>query len=143
MAEQAVVPEGVLQPVDLIIHHQPRRKTYGLHNVLVRKQAYRWRAAIAQSLLGKPTDLPCWRWESDSWPSGWEQIRQHPLQTALRRLVMVTFRVLRDQWRTEKRFCFEAALNGPLNHALLCLKFWQVRRRHLREVALAKKTAND
>src|ERR1039458_6931801 len=42
--EQAMVPDGVCQPLDFILHHQPSRKSYGFHNVLVRKQAYRWRA---------------------------------------------------------------------------------------------------
>jgi len=143
MPEQPVMPEGIIEPLDLIIHHQPKRKSYGLHNVLVRKQAYHWRAGIARSLLGKPTDLPCWRWESDSWPLEWEQIRQHPLQTALRRLVMNTLRGLRSQWRTEKRFFIEASINGPVNHAMLCLKFWQVRRQHLRKIAPAKRSKNN
>ena len=129
------MPDGLLQPLDLILHHQPKRKSYGLHNVLARKQAYRWRAAIAQSLLGRPTDLPCWRWESESWPLAWEQIRQHPLQTALRRLVMGTLRGLRDQWKVERRIFPIAALSGPMFHSMMCLKFWQVRRQHLRKTA--------
>ena len=138
MAEQGMIPDDKYEPLDLILHHQPKRKSYGLHNVLLRKQAYRWRALIAQSLLGKPTDLACWRWESETWPVGWEQIRQRPLQTAWRRLVIFTLRTLRSQWRTDRRFYFEAAINGSVNHALLCLKFWQVRRQHLRNVAPAK-----
>ena len=134
LVEQGVIPEGRLEPLDMVLHHQPNRKSYGFHNVLVRKQAYRWRALIAQSLLGKPTDLPCWRWESENWPDCWEQIRRHPLQTAFRRLVMETFRGLRSQWRAERKLFFEAALNGPVHHALLCLKFWQVRRQHRGDV---------
>jgi len=143
LVEQGLIPDGRFEPLDMVLHHQPNRKSYGFHNVLVRKQAYRWRALIAQSLLGKPTDLPCWRWESESWPLGWEQIRQHPLQTALQRLVMFTFRGLRNQWRTEKRFFFEEALNGPLHHALICLEFWRQRRQHLRKTALAKNSKNN
>ena len=130
MVEQAMVPDGVYQPLDLILHHQPKRKSYGLHNVLLRKQAYRWRKCIAQSLLGKPTDLPCWRWESEAWPSEWEQIRSHPWRTAVARLTMGTLRCLRDQWRAERKLTLEAAVNAPIHHALICLKFWRLRRLH-------------
>ncbi len=129
MVEQGPIPDGKIESTGQTLFHQPERKSYGIHNVLFRKQAYRWRGLIAQSLLGKPTDLPCWRWTDTQWPHHWEQIRQHPLQTAIRRLVMETFRGLRAQWRADKRFYFEAALNGPIHHALLCLKYWQVRRR--------------
>ncbi len=128
MVEQAVVPDGHFEALDLILHHQPNRKSFDLHNILVRKQAYEWRAVIAQSLLGKPTDLPCWRWHSEAWPVEWEEIRRHPLQTACRRLIMETLRGLRSHWRAEKRFFPQAALSGPMHHALICLKFWQVRR---------------
>jgi hypothetical protein len=128
MAETGVVPDGRFERTGLAVCHQPNRKTYGLHNVLIRKQAYRWREVIAKSLLGKPTDLACWRWTDENWPLGWEQIRQRPLQIAARRLVMMTFRGLKAQWREERRFYFEAALNGSIHHALLCLKFWQLRR---------------
>lgn len=143
MVEQAVVPDAVFQPQNLVLCHEPKRKSYGMRNVLLRNQAYRWREVIAQSLLGKPTDLPCWRWESETWPPEWEQVRRHPLQTAFRRLVMETFRGLRSQWRSDGRFYFEAALNGPIHHALLCLKFWQLRRQQLRETATAKNSAKN
>ncbi len=64
MAEQAMVPDGRYEPLDFILCHQPKRKSHDLHNFLFRKQAGRWRELIATSLLGKPTDLPCWRWDS-------------------------------------------------------------------------------
>jgi hypothetical protein len=138
IGEQTVIPDGVFQPLNFILHHQPKRKSLGLYNVLIRKEAYKWRTSIAQALLGKPTDLPCWRWTDLRWPLGWEQIRQQPLQTAARRLVMETLRTLRDQWRADKRMYLEAALNGPIFHAMLCLKFWQMRRRQLQEIAKKK-----
>ncbi|HEX3625641.1 MAG TPA: glycosyltransferase [Verrucomicrobiae bacterium] len=127
--EQGPIPEGRTEPTGVVLLHQPRRKSYGFHNVLIRKAAYRWRERIAQSLLGKPTDLPCWRWTDENWPPDWEQIRARPLQTAVQRLVVMTFRGLRSQWRADGRFYFEAALNGPIHHALICLKYWQLRRR--------------
>ena len=129
MAEQGMIPEGKVKPLALTLHHQPKRKSYGLHNVLQRQQAYRWREIIARSLLGKPTDLACWRWTAETWPPEWEQIRQQPLRTALKRLVLGIFRSLRYHWRLERKLFVEASLNGPINHALICLKFWQVQRR--------------
>ena len=129
MVEQVMIPDGRYEPVDLILHHQPRRKSFGLRNVLLRKQAYRWREVIARSLLGKPTDLACWRWESEAWPDDWEQIRQHPFPTAMRRLVMGTLRGARNHWRWERKLLLAAALMGPIHHALICFKYWQLRRK--------------
>jgi hypothetical protein len=128
MPEGGVIPDGRYEPTQLVLFHEPIRKSYGFRNVLIRKQAYRWREAIAKSLLGKPTDIPCWRWTDENWPPDWEQIRAHPWQTAGRRLVMETFRGLRAQWRADGRFYVEAALNGPIHHVLICLKYWQLRR---------------
>ena len=127
MCEQGVIPDGRLEPLDFVLHHQPPRKTHSLHNMIFRKQSSRGRAFIARCLLGKPTGLACWRWQNENWPAEWEQIRQHPLRTALRRLVMETLRGLRSQWRVERRFFPMAAIGGPVYHALMCLKFWHVR----------------
>jgi hypothetical protein len=126
-------PDGQYEAVDFILHHQPKRKSYGLHNVLVRKQAYHWRAVIAQSLLGKPTDLPSWRWESEAWPMMWEKIRRAPLRMAFESLMMEPLRSLRAQWWIDRHLYFEAAVNGALNHALICLKYWQLRRKRDKE----------
>jgi hypothetical protein len=140
MVEQVMVPDGRYEPLNLILHHQPKRKSYDLHNFLFRKQACQWRAVIAQSLLAKPTDLACWRWESVAWQEDWEQIRQHPFRTALRRLVMGTARGLRSQWRAERRIFPAAAVGGPIYHASLCVKFWRTRRNQKR-VALSESGA--
>ena len=128
MNEQSPVADGRYEPTDLVLNHQPSRKSYGFANVLVRPQAYRWRLILAQSLLGRPTDFACWRWTDERWPLGWEQIRQRPLRTAARRLTMMTLREFRDQWKSERKIYFEAALNNSFHHALICLKYWQLRR---------------
>jgi hypothetical protein len=134
MVEQTPVPDGHYEPLDLVLRHEvPGRVSHNLHNIVVRKQAYHWRECIARSLLGKPTDLACWRWENAAWPMEWEQIRQHPLWTGGKRLVKGTLSILRDQWRTEHRFLPMAAFGGPLHHALICLKFWRLRRQHQRK----------
>jgi hypothetical protein len=135
MVEQVPVADGQYEPLDLVLQHQPSRKSYGLRNVVVRKQAYRWRECIARSLLGKPTDLPCWRWESEAWPVVWEEIRRRPLRTALWRLTRWTIATMRDHWKLEKRFLPLAAMSWPLHHALTAVEFWRLRRLHLRKSA--------
>ncbi len=129
MVEQTPIPDGRFEPLDLVLRHEvPGRKGYGLFNIVVRKQAYHWRECIARSLLGKPTDLAFWRWEIEAWPVGWEQIRQRPLWTGCKRLSKGILSAMRDQWRTEKRFSPLIAIGGPLHHALICYKFWCLRR---------------
>lgn len=130
MVEQVPVPDGRYESLELVLQHQPKRKSYGLSNLLVRKQAYRWRGQVARCLLGKPTELCCWRWESGQWPETWERIRQHPLRTAVHRLTRWTLATLRDQWKHERRLFPAAAINGPLHHALICLEFWKLQRGH-------------
>jgi hypothetical protein len=126
--EQVPIPDGRYEALDLVLHHQPSRKSYGLHNLLMRPQAYRWRTRLVQALLGKPTDLQCWRWDSESWPIYWEEIRQRPIQTFWKRLILGPLRTLRDQWKIEKRFYPLAALHGSIHHALVCLAYSKARR---------------
>jgi len=128
MIEQVPIPDGKYQPLDFVLHHQPLRKSYGLRKLIVRKQAYRWRAIIARSLLGKPTDLPCWRWDSGEWSGHWRQLREQPWRTALRGLVMGSLRALRDQWRAERRFFFTAAISGPVHHTMIAREYSRQRR---------------
>jgi hypothetical protein len=143
MVEQSPVPDGRYEALDMVLHHQPLRKSYGLHNILFRKQAYHWRRVIAQSLLGQPTDLNCWRWDKEAeWPPTWEEIRRHPFSTALRRLLKSPLLTLRDQWKTERKIFPLAALSNPLHHALLCLTFWRLRRQHLRQEKPGEQTAD-
>lgn len=129
MVEQVPVADDRFEPLPLILRHEPRRKSYGLYNVLVRQQAWHWRECIALSLLGRPTDLPGWRWSGEAWPPEWEQIRRRPWRTALTRLMLGTFRSMRDQWRQEGKLLPLAALANPVHHCLVCLKYWQLRRR--------------
>jgi hypothetical protein len=127
MVEQVPVADDVYQSLDLILHHQPPRKSYGLRNLLFRRQAYNWRAWIAKSLLGKPTDLQCWRWNSDAWPAYWEEIRQRPIRTFFSRLIFGTLRTLREQWTIDRRIYPAAAMSGPVHHALICFEYWRLR----------------
>ncbi len=127
MCEQVPIPDGRNVPVDLILHHQPKRKSYGFHNTLARKQSWRGVEFIAHCLLGKPTDLVGWRWTSEHWPLHWEQIRQRPLRTALKRVLKGLLLGIRDQWRTEGRLFPVVAATGPLHQVLICLKYRRLR----------------
>ena len=131
--EQTPIPDGRYEALPLILHHQPARRSHGLRNVIFRKQAYAWRNLIARGLLGKPTDLPCWRWDSAIWPERWEEIRRSPLRTAFSRLVMDSLRTFRDQWKNERRILFNTGINGPIHHALICFEYWRLRRRQKSE----------
>ena len=139
MNEQVPIPDDKYEPSGLSLCHQPKRKSYGLRNLLMRKQAYLWRTQLARSLQGRPIDLPCWRWNLDSWPGEWEAIRQRPLGTAFRRLTRGTLRTLRDQWRSEGRLFPMAALSGPIHHALICFEYWRLHGRQRRAMGAKNK----
>jgi hypothetical protein len=129
MVEQVPVADVKFEALPLILEHQPLRKSYGLKNVLLREHAHQWRQVIALSLLGKPTDLPCWRWKGEVWPANWEQIRQHPMTAVLRKMPREVLRALRDQWRMEKKFFPLAAISGPLHHLLIGFELSRLRRK--------------
>jgi hypothetical protein len=128
MCEQEPIPDDRYEPVDLILHHEPKRKSYGLHNTVIREQSRRGGVHIAHCLIGRPTDLVCWRWTSEHWPLHWEQIRQRPVRTALKRVLKGFLFGIRDQWQTEGRLFPVAAMTGPLHQVLICLKYRRLRR---------------
>ena len=128
MAEQTPVADSRFEPVGKVLEHRPGRKSYGLSNLLLRRQAYRWRELIAQSLLGRPTDLPTWRWTQPDWPVVWEEIRRRPIRTAFVRLFVWPLRSLRDFWRHEHKLLPLAAVSGGLHHCLIALAYWRARR---------------
>jgi len=134
MCEQVPIPDDNYKPLDFILHHQPKRKSYGVRNILVRKQSWRGTKFIAHCLLGKPTDLVCWRWENEDWPLHWEQIRQHPLQTSLKRVLRGFLLGIRDQWQTEGRFFPVAAMTGPLHQVLICFEYRRLKKKTLNKI---------
>jgi len=129
MVEQVPVGDGRWEPLPMILEHQPRRKSYGLHYALLRKSAANWRWRIATSLLlDSPDQLPHWRWEDRPWPLGWARLREHPVRELFVRLFVWYPRALREQWRKEGRLLPFAAATGCLMHAQICLKLWRLRR---------------
>ena len=122
MVEQVPIPDTCYQPIELILNHQPKRKSYGVRNILFRQQAYNWRQVIAKSLMGRPTDLPCWRWRSDHWPSPWDRIREHPLTYGVKSLIRLPFRQFTNMLRANELPRLSACLNPGLHHFMLGLR---------------------
>ena len=123
MVEEVPIPEGVFDPLKLVLRHEPKRRSYGLSNLVFRRQAYNWRRVIAESLLRPPTKLPRWRWSSEIWPQQWTEIQRHPLITALKRPPRVILRQSFEMWRTEGKFSLSAVLGTGLHQLLLCCRF--------------------
>lgn len=128
MAEQVPLPDDRWKAIPLELCHQPRRKSYGLRNILVRQQGAHWRRVIARSLMGRPSDLPRWRWRDEEWPYFWRRLRENPVQAGSYFLLRNFVSTLIDVWRTEGRLMPAMALATPLHHFLLALKFNRLRR---------------
>jgi hypothetical protein len=128
MVEQVPVPDGRFDALPLILEHRPRRKSFGLRNILFRRQAYHWRRVIAESLLKKPTELPHWRWSSEQWPDDWEHIRSAPLRTGFTRLVTWPLIATKEALRHREFPYPSLVLQSGLHHFLICLEYIRARR---------------
>jgi hypothetical protein len=131
MAENG--PSLKTPPEELLLEivHQPVRKSIGPGNLLLREQAYRWRRVIGLSLQKTPLELPRWRMNSPDWPLYWEQMRQKPLRTALKRALLSIPREWRHCRKNGYDFLPEAAVGTALHKFLLPLAFWYYQRRRL------------
>jgi hypothetical protein len=128
MVEQVPVADGKFESLPLNLCHQPRRKSYGLHNILMRKQGGHWRRVIANSLLDTPAELPRWRWVDDEWPELWHRLRTSPIRDGMYLLVRNSFATMRDLWRSERAFMPAMAIATPLHHFLIGLALIRLRR---------------
>jgi hypothetical protein len=124
MVEQVPVPDSRWEPLSLRLAHCPARRSYGFANLLLRRRAYRWRRLIAESLLGKPTNLPRWRWTDEKWPPIWEDVRRRPLQTGLYRLCIWPIFIACDMWRADRWIVPSAVLSGGVHHCLIAVDHW-------------------
>jgi hypothetical protein len=128
MVEQTPVPDTFFTKVPLVLHHQPKRKSYGIRNFLLRPQAYVWRRVIANSLLDDATTLPRWRWTDKQWPSSWEELRLHPLKTAVRRLLFFPIHTARTLLHHQIYRCLYSVPFAGVHHFLIgCLLFLYAR----------------
>jgi hypothetical protein len=129
MPDQGPLADSVFERLPLVLHHQPDQSAHGIRYMLRRAKVRRWFTLIAEALQGKPTDLPCWRWDSPDWPPRWERIRRRPVLTALTRLVVSPVGNLREMLS-----CGEApkpwlVVSFPLQHVMMCLHYLRVRRK--------------
>ena len=128
MVEQVPVPDGKFVALPLRLCHEPRRKSYGMRNILWRKQGGLWRRVIAESLLRTPEALPSWRWEGRPWPILWERLRTRPVRAGLYFFVRGFISTLRDQWRFERTFMPAMAAATPLHHLMIALLLRRLRK---------------
>lgn len=140
LVHEAPMADTRYTPLNLVLHHQPQQKNYGVRYTVARQKVRRWQDEIGRALLGKPTDLPCWRWDSSEWPKKMEQIRRRPLWTALYRLAVSPI------WNAREAIqCGEIPRPSfltffPLQHWLTCMSYIRLRRQERKKsFAVARK----
>lgn len=126
MAEQVPIADFSFEAVPLILHHQPVRKSYGVRNILIRRQGGIWRRVIAQSLLKSPLELPRWRWETVAWPEFWKRLREHPIRYGVYSFARGTLSAIRDLWLSERKLKPLMAAACPLQHLLIGLLYRKI-----------------
>ncbi len=122
------LPDGRVDALPLILHHQPPRKTYGVRNMLFRPISKRWLSDIANALLRPPTELPCWRWDDPNWPKKLEEIRRRPLWTGVKRLVLSPIWNGREMIRCGEFPNPAYLVTFPLHHWMACWAFHKARK---------------
>lgn len=135
LADQAPIPDGRFIELDLVLHHEPPNAAFGVCYTIANAKVRRWHSEIAHSLLDKPTDLPCWRWDKPEWPSKWEQIRRRPLLTALTRLVLSPLWNAREMIGYREPLRLSCLITFPLQHWMTCFAYMRARRERQGEIA--------
>src|SRR5262245_49417223 len=113
--------------------HEPATPSHGLRNIFGKKRTAQARKNIARALLGSPKEHPRWRYESDDWPRGWKEVKEHPILTGLWRLLI---------WPPRQALAMILVGDIPwpsvfthagIFHATICVEYWRQRRRSRRE----------
>lgn len=122
LAEITPIPQIPYANLPLVVWHQPKRKSFGIRNILFRRQCYSWRWIIARTIFEKaPGLLPRWKYDCPSWPVPFSVILQAP-GTHLYRSLFINWRsglkaIIKNRlWSV--LYCFYAA---GWNHALICI----------------------
>jgi len=127
LAEQVPIMEPLPCPTQLVLHHWPKRKSYGYRNLLLRKQAYKWRLTIARSLLESPLHLPRWRWSTSEWPVVWKQLAEEPLWTALKRFIKFQIQFARICLKYRRFELIYAIPSAGIHHALIGINVFLIK----------------
>jgi hypothetical protein len=132
VVEMVPLADSGFEALPLVLHHVPTRKSYGYRNLLVRKQAYRWRRVIAASLLRPPEQLPRWRWQAREWPPPFAQMIRQPIRYALTCLFRYPPRALRVLIKHRLYSVLYAFAGSHWHHALTCWEYLRLKRRRAR-----------
>lgn len=127
MPEVTPTIEGGVSELPLILCHQPHRKSYGIRNILFRRQAYVWRKVIATSLLKSPLSIPRWRYATSSWPGSWHSMVEEPLLEGFYRLFKFPLEQARSLRIHKERLSLSICLNPALHHFMICMQLWKLR----------------
>ena len=108
--------------------HEPPVRSHGLRNIFGKKRTAQARQNLVHALFGSPLEHPTWRHHSDQWPAGWQDVKDHPILTGLRRLFVWPPRqalamLLAGDLPRPSAFC-----HAGIFHATVCYEFWKQRR---------------
>jgi hypothetical protein len=126
--EHGAIPDGRLVRIPLTLCHQPRGGSLGFRNIFGKQRTDQGRRNTARALLGSPLEHPRWRYEDSNWPRDWQQIKDHPIFTALRRLLI---------WPPRQAVAMLLAgdlprpslfMHAGVFNATICFEFWRQRR---------------
>jgi len=127
LCENGPQPDTSPQRLNLILCHQPSGRSHGLRNIFGKQRTHQARVNLARALLGSPHDHPRWRYEGDEWLAGWQQVKEHPILTALSRLLI---------WPPRQALAMLVAGDLPrpsvfshagIFHATICFELWKQR----------------
>jgi glycosyltransferase involved in cell wall biosynthesis len=128
LVEQVPIPEGKWINLDLVLHHEPKRKSFGFRNILFRRQCWVWRRVIARCLVeSSVSKLPRWNYGDSNWPRPFLDMAEHPL--------LHMYRSMFISWRWSLKHIIKSRLWSVLycfyasgwHHALICLEVLRIR----------------
>ena len=127
MVEHTPMLEGEVIPLNLLLHHRPMRPSYGLKNLLFRKQNAIWKKVIASSLMGTPLQLPRWRYSSEQWSPHWSYIREHPIQKIFSSLTIGPIRDIVHGIKKGRKIRVNDVMATVLHQSLMALAYYRTR----------------
>src|SRR5215475_7777444 len=129
LCENGPQPDTKPCKLNLRLSHEPTGQSHGLRNIFGKKRTAQARKNIAHALLGSPKEHPRWRYESDDWPRGWKEVKEHPILTGLWRLLI---------WPPRQALAMILVGDIPwpsvfthagIFHATICVEYCRQRRR--------------